>query len=200
MKRPFGRKTLSLCIGLTLLLIALTACSGRQAKPEKAATPEKTPAQATTTPKVAKLHKRYSKVLFYSFSSTPEIAKDYPSAATDVQHSAMAALSMKHKFRRVGMTRGRTDSHSLLVKVKVIELRIVSSTARMWGGIFAGSSEVILEVQLIDGATRKTVRQEKLSSANNAWAAAYSGGSTDKSLLSDMGKILADYIVAANPA
>jgi Domain of unknown function (DUF4410) len=204
MKRPFGLKTLPLCIGSTLLMIALTACAGRHAKtettaaPEKAPASEKAPAQATTTPTVVKLPKRYSKVLFYSFSSTPEIAKDYPSAAADVQHSAMAALSMKHKFRRVGMAHHKTDSHSLLVKVKVIELRIVSSTARIWAGFFAGSSDVTLDVQLIDGASRKAVRQEKLSSANNAWAAAYSGGSTDQSLLSDMGKILADYITAVN--
>jgi hypothetical protein len=190
MKRLFERKML-LCIGLPLFLIALTACAGRQTKPEKTAP------QKTTAP--VKLHKHYSKVLFYSFSSTPEIAKDYPKAAGDVQHSAMAALSMKHKLRRVGMANGRFNSHCLLVKAKVIDLRIVSSAARRWGSFFAGSSYVNLDVQLIDGRTRKTIRQEKLSSANNPWGAAYSGGSTDKSLLSDMGKILADYIVAVNP-
>lgn len=194
MKSPFGRKTLPLYIGSVLLLIALTACAGRQTQPETAA------AQEATAPEVVPLAKSYSKVLFYSFSSTPDIAKDYPSAAADVQHSAMTALSMKNKFKQVGVAKGKTDARSLLLKVKVTELRIVSSAARIWGGVFAGSSNVNLDVQLIDGATGKTVRQEQLSSANNAWAASYSGGSTDQSLLGDMGKILADYIVAVNPA
>jgi hypothetical protein len=196
-----------LCLGSALLVV--TACAGRQAQPETAAAPEKAPAQQAAPekapapkagePDATKLAKSYPKVLCYTFTSTPEVSKNYPKAADDVQHSMMTALSLKKAFQEVGVTSGgKADAQTLLVKATVTELRIVSSGARIWGGAFAGKSNVALDIELIDGATQKIVRQEKISTANNAWGASYSGGSTDKSLLSDMGKILADYITAVN--
>ncbi|MCF6188698.1 MAG: hypothetical protein L3J49_14640 [Desulfobulbaceae bacterium] len=58
---------------------------------------------------------------------------------------------------------------------------------------------VSLVIKLVDAATKKVVRNEKMSSWNNAWAASWSFGSSDHSLLEDMGKIMAKYVVDSMP-
>lgn len=184
------RNKLSL-LCLLLITCSIIACGGQQAQPES----------ESGSAKVAPLAKAYQNILCHKFESTPEIQKDYPTAVSELQHSAIAALQMNNTFNKVEMAKpGQTvDQNTLLVKANITYMRIVSGAARFWGGAFAGSSGVELELQLIDGATNEVVRKEKLDSHNNAWGAAYSGGSTDKSLASDMGKILAGYITASMP-
>jgi hypothetical protein len=52
---------------------------------------------------------------------------------------------------------------------------------------------------IIDAVTKKEVRKKELNSSNNAWAAAWVMGSSDRSLPSDMGKIIAEYILSVVP-
>ncbi len=191
MKRAFGMKQM-LIWGITILMVAmLSACGGQEAQPE-----EQTP-QASA----AKLSKKYTDILCYAFEATPQIAKDYPNAVETMQHSMITALEMKNLFDRVGMVKRnqKIRKDTLLVKAKVTDLRIVSGMARMWGGVFAGSSGIELTMQLIDGTTGKEVRKEVLNSSVNAWGATYSSGSSDRSLPDDMGKIMANYLTAIMP-
>lgn len=175
---------------LTLLSVtfSIIACGGQQSKPDSAKAPETAP-----------LGKAYRNILCHKFECTPEIQKDYPEAVAELQHSAMAGLQMKNKFNRIEMAKPGQSAgdDTLLVKADITSLRIVSRSARLWGGPFVGSSGIELNLQLIDGATNTVVREEKLDSHNNAWGAAYTAGSTDNSLASDMGKILAEYVAAA---
>ncbi len=192
MRRAFGMKHM-LCWAITVAMIAmLSACGGQEAQPEQTEAP-----QASE----AKLSKKYADILCYSFETTPQIAKDYPNAVDTMQHSMMTALQMKNQFNKVAVLKmnQKTSGNSLLVKAKVNDLRIVSSAARMWGGVFAGSSGIEINLQLIDGGTNKVVREEVLNSHNNAWAASYAYGSSDRSLPDDMGKIMANYISAIMP-
>ena len=113
----------------------------------------------------------------------------------------MTTLQMGNDFKKVstGMAKASHDTNTLVIKANILEMRIVSSSARMWGGAFAGSSGIEFDLLLIDGATGKIVRQEHMSSWNNAFAASYTGGSSDNALLDDMGKITAQYILDAMP-
>ena len=191
MKRAFGMKQM-LIWGITILMVAmLSACGGQEAQPEEEAP------QASA----AKLSKKYTDILCYAFEATPQIAKDYPNAVETMQHSMITALEMKNLFDRVGMVKRnqKIRKDTLLVKAKVTDLRIVSGMARMWGGVFAGSSGIELTMQLIDGTTGKEVRKEVLNSSVNAWGATYSSGSSDRSLPDDMGKIMANYLTAIMP-
>jgi hypothetical protein len=178
---------------IALLMVAsLYACGGQQAQPDQAEAPQAS---------AAKLTKKYADVLCYAFETTPEIAKDYPDAISTVQHSTITALQMKNRFNKVALLQPneRAKGDTLLVKANVTDLRIVSGAARMWGGVFAGSSYIEVKVQLIDGGTQQVVRDEVLNSHNNAWAASYAYGSSDRSLPDDMGKIMAEYITAIMP-
>lgn len=180
-------------LGILMVLLLLASCGTKQSQPE----PEQTEA-----PPVKKLDKKYDTLLFSTFTITPELGKDYPQAASELQHSAMTSLQMENSFKQVGtLSEGASMSGAtLVVKANIIDMRIVSGAARFWGGAMAGSSGVEMDLQLIDGSSSKVVREEKLSSWNNPFGAAWTGGSTDNSLLSDMGKITAKYIIDAMPA
>jgi hypothetical protein len=176
-------------ISLILFLISLYACGGQQAQQEQSV-------------EIAKLSKKYTKLVIYPFSATAEIEKDYPDATTEMMSSMMTALQMKGAFQSVQVAKKnqKIDRNTLLLKGDITDLRVVSSAARFFGGVFAGSSGVDVKLTLIDGGTKKVVRDEPMNSSNNAWAASYSAGSTDKSLISDMGKIIAGYVMAIMPS
>ena len=56
-----------------------------------------------------------------------------------------------------------------------------------------------LLMELIDASTGNVVREKALSTGNNPFAAVMTGGGTDRSLSSDLGKIIAEYISLIQP-
>ena len=156
-------------------------------------------ADQTTASPVKKLEKQYENLVFSTFTAKPEIAKDSPKAVSELQHSMMTALQMANRFKKITTaSEGQTGAgDTLIIKADITELRIVPVAARMWAGPMAGSSGLELNLQLIDSATQKVVRDEKMSSWNNAFGASYSG--TDETLVDDMGKIVAQYIIDSMP-
>jgi hypothetical protein len=169
-------------------LMFLVACGGAQ---HSVSNTEPAP--------TAILAKSYNTILFSTFTATPEIGRDYPEAAKELQHSMMMALKLQDRFAKVDVYSpelvGRDNA--LIVKSEIVELRIVHGAARFWGGAMAGSSGVEVEQQLIDAASGQVLHQEKKSSWNNAWGAAWSG--SDNSILDDTGKILAQELAAIIP-
>jgi len=170
------------------ILMLLVACGGAQHSRD-----------ITGPPPAAKLAKTYDTILFSTFTATPEISRDYPEAARELQHSMMTALKLQDRFDKVDMYSPELvlRGNALIVKSEIVELRIVHGAARFWGGAMAGSSGVEVEQQLIDAASGQVLHQEKKSSWNNAWGAAWSG--SDNSILDDTGKILAQELVAIIP-
>ncbi len=181
----------------SLIFFLLVACNSTQKQADPANPAGQT--DQATTPVVKKLEKPYDNLIFSTFTAKSEIAKDYPQAAKEVQRSMMTSLQMEDRFKKVVTASGGQPAtgDTLIIKADITELRIVPVAARMWGGPMAGSSGVELNLQLIDSATQKVVREEKVSSWNNAWGASYSG--SDNSLLDDMGKITAQYVVDCMP-
>lgn len=175
---------------LLWVTLSMIACGGQQSKPDSAKAPETVP-----------LAKAYRNILCYKVECTPEIKEGYPEAAAELQQSTIAALQMKKMFDKIEMAKPgqAAGDDTLLVKVDMTYLRIVSRAARQWAGLFVGSSGVELNIQLIDAATNTVVREEKMNTRNSVWAATYTFGSTDNSLVSDMGKILAEYVAASMP-
>jgi len=184
-----------------LVLILLVACNSTQKQADPADPAGQTnQADQAATPVVKKLEKPYANLMFSTFTAKSEIAKDYPQAAKEVQRSMMTSLQLEDRFKKVvtAAERQPATGDTLIIKADITELRIVPFAARMWGGPMAGSSGVELNLQLIDSATQTVVREEKVSSWNNAWGASYSG--SDNTLLDDMGKITAQYIIDSMPA
>jgi hypothetical protein len=174
------------------LLFLITACGGQQAKPDS---------QAADQQQEAPLAKKYQNVVVDEFSASPDIKKDYAEALNECQANMVWALENQKSFNSVA--RGKTGMtyppQSLLVQADVSDIHIVHGAARFWAGAFAGKSYMNLNLKLKDASTGKVVREKKISSSNNAWAAAWVGGSSDRTLPADMGKIAAGYIGSVIP-
>jgi len=186
----------------------LSACGGQQtqaapdspqAQPQAQSQPE--PAQPEIE-KDAPLAKAYQVILIEDFESVEQIAKDYPDAHRECQNSLLWGLRDKKAYKQVenSSAAGGNRAGALLVKAKITDMRMVSGAARFWGGAWAGASFINVDLKLIDASTKAVVREKKVESANNAWAAAWNMGSSDRSLPADMGKILAEYITSVMPA
>jgi hypothetical protein len=57
-----------------------------------------------------------------------------------------------------------------------------------------------VKLSLVDSASGSTLRTETIFSSNNAWGAAYSFGASDRSLPTDMGQIVAEYLYTVVPS
>ena len=187
---------------LTLfLLFIFSACGGGKAvKSDTAAPAASSAAASTAASKEAPLGKRYDRIVFQKFEFDPKIEADYPGAVAECENSALEATIAKKIFGSVEKEKtGVKYTDVLLVKTRITNLRIVSTAARMWGGAFAGSSDMSLQMKLIDASTGALVRETELSTNNNPWAAAWMWGSSDRSLPSDLGKIVAEYMATIQP-
>ena len=187
---------------LTLfLLFIFSACGGGKAvKSDTAAPAASSAAASTAASKEAPLGKRYDRIVFQKFEFDPKIEADYPGAVAECENSALEATIAKKIFGSVEKEKtGVKYTDVLLVKTRITNLRIVSTAARMWGGAFAGSSDMSLQMKLIDASTGALVRETELSTNNNPWAAAWTFGSSDRSLPSDLGKIVAEYMATIQP-
>jgi hypothetical protein len=144
------------------------------------------------------LGKNYTTVLLTSYTTLPQLATDYPGATRECETGTLATLQELKAFEKSGMA-GSVKSYNastLLVKVEITDLRIASNAARYWGGAWAGASYVHARVTLVDGASGKVLREQLLTTENNPWGAAWTGGATDMSIPRDMGVIIARYIMA----
>ena len=143
----------------------------------------------------------YSKIAVMPVSISAALAKDYPDAARECQASAVSSFQEKKKFLSIEMAAAAPApaAGTLVVKISVTDMRVVSGGARFWAGAMAGSSYMNLDVTLTDGATMQEVRKKQLSSTNNAFAAAWTMGSNDRSLPMDMGKMVAEYVDSIMP-
>ena len=195
MNRGYAFRKVALFIAVVFGAAVFSACGGSRAgnvkEEEKAAVEEK----------IIPLAHRYSKLVFRGFTADSQITTDYPTALSECESTAMAAVISKNLFSVVEMRKGEVKHNdALLVKGAVVNIRIVSGAARFWAGAMAGTSDMSVQLTFTDAATGTVVREKLLSSANNPWGAAWTYGSSDRSLPADMGRIIGEYIAAITPA
>jgi hypothetical protein len=189
-------KMLILATGIFLIL-TFSACGGGKAvkSDETAGKPQNSVSSST-------LGKRYDVIIFQRFEVDSKIEADYPGAVAECEKGAISELQSRRLFSTIAKeeTGVRYSPQTLLVQPKVNSLRIVSGAARFWGGALVGSSDMVVSLKMIDAASGMVVHEKVLSTANNPFAAAWTLGGSDRSLPSDMGKIISEYIVSIIPA
>jgi hypothetical protein len=188
----YNWKSKSALVIILSVLFLVTACGGQQAKPDK---------QAEAPPQDPPLARKYQNIIVRDITAAPEIEKDYAEALKECRTSMVSALEDQKAFKNVALAKSvrKYPSHCLLVQTRVSDIHIVHGAARFWAGAFAGSSYMNLDLKLTDAATGKVIRKKEINSSNNAWAAAWTGGSSDRTLPGDMGKIVAGYIGSIMP-
>ena len=183
---------------LLAMLVMFTACAGQQSKSvskEAAPAPEEKPFAHETV-----LAKPYANLVIADFTATDEILRDYPDDLKACRDAAVAALVKGGKYRSVGTAAAAAKSGpTLIVKTNVPQMRVVGFNARFWGGAFAGNSEMQLELAFTDKKTGTEMGHKTLASNVNVMGATWSFGASDRSLPTDMGNIMAEYIQAVVP-
>ena len=174
---------------LLFLVISLAACGGKDAKPEP---------EPVSDPK---LEVRYQRVLVQPVSLSAQFNEDYPDAAAECRIGLIEGLNETKRFQvnKVDADPGKvTDSHTLIVKLNITDMRIISRAARLtWDGF--RSSYMDIKMTLTDSKTGKIIREKEFSTHNNVMGASWTFGSTDAYLPRDMGRIIGDYIAAVVP-
>lgn len=188
---------LMLLVILFFLLVALLGCGGGKAIKSDAED------QAVLVPAVKNdvpLGKKYGKVVFKKFEASLRIESNYPGMVAECENTAVAATTAKKIFNSVEKEiAGEKYIDALLVMTEVVNLHIVSGGARFFLGPAIGQSSMSLQIKLVDAATGNVVREKKLSEINNPWVASQTMGGSDRSMPSDMGKMIAEYLSSIQP-
>jgi hypothetical protein len=184
------------CVIAVLLVLVLGGCATNQgAKQEEAVkAPE---------PVFVPLKSGYGEIFVMEIDASPDLKKEYGEPIKECRSVLISSLLTKNKYRRVeaGNSGDRYNRKTaLLVRLKLNDMRIASFGSRFWGGAWAGNSFMNMHMTLVDALTKKIVREEDFNSGNSAWAAAWNFGASDRSLPSDMGMLMAEYIEKVVPA
>ena len=167
---------------LTIFLLAFMACAVRTPVPQK------------PIPDVSR-NLKYKTIIFKQFTAASDIAKPAGPLA-ECEASSIAYLREKNIFEKVEEDKGVYNSSTLVVEANLTFLRIVSSAARVWGGIFPGRSTMKMDVKLSDASTGVVIAKQELVGAPNAYSSAWTFGNADRSLPVKMGWLVGDFILA----
>jgi hypothetical protein len=189
-------------------LLSLFACAG----PSKQQT-QKSKEQPSTESKViqgvekiqltsidnipmrAPLKADYDNIIFRSFECNAQFQEDYPYASISCKESIISQLQSKKTYQHVtDDTNKNLSGKSVLVDMKVVDMRIAGGAARFWGGALVGNSFMDVLLELRDADTEEVIHRKVLSTSNNALGAAWTFGASDKSLPSDLGTLIGEYI------
>ena len=139
---------------------------------------------------------RFERVYFKEFSN--ESNKVLPFGVLSVcRESGIAYLGGKGVFRQVDMYQeGLDPTSAALVEAQLLDIRIVSTAARAWGGAFAGRSHMKMKVRLMDAGSGEVLAEQELFGAPNAMGSTWSFGSSDQKLPAAMGALIGDFVLA----
>ena len=194
-------------IGVLALGLIVCSCAGKQQSTET--TPKKQEvanvsriegASIETLKNEPRVSAAYENIVLTPPQTTSQLSTDYPDVASQLQTSALAYLKDKKMYTRVegGLLKGASPKNTLIADTKIIDMRIVSEGARMWGGVMAGSSYIEVYLKLTDASSKKVIHEKVIATNYNAFASTYASGS-EKSLAMDMGKIIGEYLSVVVP-
>ena len=87
-----------------------------------------------------------------------------------------------------------SSSKTLIVQPRITQLRVIGGATRFFAGAFAGDSSIAMDLELRDAATGTVVAKPTITRNANAFAGAYSVGSTDQNLLGYIADIATQYL------
>lgn len=127
-------------------------------------------------------------------------AADYPKMKSEFQSSLLEYLKDKQVYKSVENHGGNTQlkKRTIIVDTKVVDMRIVGTQARMWGGFMAGSSFADIYLKLTDATSQKVLLEKVIGTTYNAFASEFAFGS-ENSLPMEMAQIIGEYVSTVAP-
>jgi hypothetical protein len=194
--------------------VSFLACAGSPDKSQRSESEEQTSTESKSVPGIEKiqlssidliptrtpLEVKFDNIIFRSFESTDQFKKDYPYACETCKASIISQLQSKKTYENVTDDVNQSfPGKSVFVDMKVVDMRIAGTQARIWGGAFAGNSYMDVLLELRDADSQEVLHKKVLSTTNSAIAAAWSFGASDRSLPSDLGILIGEYIFRIVP-
>jgi hypothetical protein len=195
-------------------IVSFLACAGSPDKSQRSESEEQASTESKSVPGVERiqlssidlipmrtpLEVKFDNIIFRSFESTDQFKKDYPYACENCKTSIITQLQSKKTYGNVTDDVNKSlPGKSVFVDMKVVDMRIAGTQARFWGGAFAGNSFMDVLLELRDADNKEVVHKKVLSTTNSALAAAWSFGASDRSLPSDLGTLIGEYIFRIVP-
>ena len=196
-------------VGILVCSILLCSCAGKQQATATAPVRNEYPGVSRiegvsleTVRQEAKVTTGYKNIVLNPIQTDSQFGKDYPDMASQFQISMFSYLKDKKSYKQIVLRDAADQSvkaDTLIAEVRVIDMRIVSTGARFWGGVMVGSSYMDVYLKLTDAVSKKVIHEKIITTNNNVFASAWALGS-EQSLPMDMGKIIGEYICVVAPA
>lgn len=138
---------------------------------------------------------QYHKISIMPFTYDPSMS-DHRKEIDLCKMAVYRFLTNQHLFEKVSMPvdKASPEPGALIVETKVVEIRIVSAGARVWGGAFAGKSHMTVHVRLVDPETKKVIDERDINSSTNPIAASYTFGASDSNLPDYIGEMVGYFV------
>jgi hypothetical protein len=76
----------------------------------------------------------------------------------------------------------KSGQRTLQISPRIEHIRVVSTGARIWWGVLAGGSDLVMHVDYRDSSTGEVIANPDIWKGNNAWAGRWSEGATDNQI------------------
>jgi hypothetical protein len=182
--------------GLTTLLVAaalITGCASNQADTMAASTSQK-PAKTKTSYKERQYAANPSKVKFGEFKyvelketelNPQENNGGNRKSAEKIDEMLVSGLKSIWPDLKVippGSDFSKSDHRTLQVSPRIEHIHIVSVGARLWVGVMAGGSDLVMHVDYRDSSTGEIIANPDFWKGNNAWSGGHSWGASDNQI------------------
>jgi hypothetical protein len=194
--------------------VSILACASSSNQSQKGESGEPVSTERKTVPGVEKieltsadviptrtpLNEKFDNIIFRNFETSEQLKKDYPYACENCKASIISKLKSKNTYENVTDDASqKLSGNSLIVDMQVVDMRIAGAQARFWGGAFAGNSFMDILVELKDADSEEVLHKKVLSTTNSAMAAAWTFGASDRSLPTDLGTLIGEYLYRVVP-
>ncbi len=157
------------------------------------ATTVKTPT-ATANPPPAEAFSKFSSFEMKPINVTESCAKQHGGdvALRAIQEKLNVRLGSMVKDWN-SMKKSDTAGRKLIIEPVCSDVKLVGTSARIWGGAMAGSSAVVMKVRFTDAASGKSVAEPVFYQRASAMGAAWSFGATDRDMLERIVDLIVTY-------
>lgn len=139
---------------------------------------------------------------FSDYELKPFVLSDAIAREEDkVKEAAKLEQKVKEKlaplFAQWSSTSSVTPARTLVVQPELQKLKIVSGGARFFAGAFMGSSNIDMDLKLIDGRTGQVIAKPRIQRSASSLVGAWSVGQSDENLHDYITHITHQYILTS---
>jgi hypothetical protein len=182
--------------GLTAAFVAAALITGCASKPADttAASQSQKPVKTNTSYKERQYAANPSKVKFGEFKNVElketelnprENSGGNRKSAEKIDEMLVTGLKSIWPDLKVippGGDFSKSDQRTLQISPRIEHIHIVSTGARIWVGVMAGGSDLIMHVDYRDSSTGEIIANPDFWKGNNAWAGGHSWGASDNQI------------------